>query len=92
MSKPLSLYGGGVDGVGVRHKRNTRQVACEIESVAFAVAAMVEQTVDVVEDIPFADGWVAVVAAELVEGVVGDVLAAVAAVFVVCVEGEALRA
>ena len=55
-----------------------------------AVAGMVQHAVDVVEDVPLADGVVAVVVAELLQGPVGDVLAAVAAVFVVDVEGEAL--
>ena len=46
-------------------ERNARQVAFEIEGVAFAVAGMVQQAVDVVEDVPFADGGVVVVGAEL---------------------------
>ena len=46
-------------------KWDSGQVAFEIEGVAFAVAGMVQQTVDVVEDIPLGDGGVVVVAAEL---------------------------
>ena len=46
--------------------------------------------VDVVEDVPLGDGGVVVVGAELFEGPVRDVLAAVGAVFGVGVEGENL--
>ena len=76
--------------MGVRRKGNMRQVAFEIEGVTFAVAGMVEQAVNVVEDIPLCDRRIVVVAAKLVKRPIGDVLAAVGAVFVVGVEGEAL--
>ena len=49
-----------------------------------------QQPVDVVEDIPLADLVVAVVGAEAVQRPAGDIFAAVAAVLVVGVEGEAL--
>ena len=51
---------------------------------------MMEQGVGVVEDGPFVDGVVLVMRAELGQGPVRDVLAAVAAILVVGVEGEAL--
>jgi len=53
---------------------------------------MVQDGVDVVEDVPLGDGGVAVVGAELFERPVGDVLAAVGAVFGVGVEGKPLKA
>ena len=78
--------------VKVRRKGDVRQVAFEIKGIAFAVGGMVQQAIDVIEDIPFADGGVVVVGAELIDRPIGNILAAVAAVFVVGVEGEALMA
>jgi hypothetical protein len=49
---------------------------------------VVQDGVDVVEDVPLGDGGVVVVGAELNECPVGDVLAAVGAVFGIGVEGE----
>jgi len=49
---------------------------------------MVQDGVDVVEDVPLGDGGVTVVRAEVFEGGVGDVLAAVGAVGGVGVEGK----
>jgi hypothetical protein len=49
---------------------------------------VVEKCVGVVEDVPFGDGRISVVGSELGERPVGDVLAAVGAVFVVGVEGQ----
>jgi hypothetical protein len=53
---------------------------------------VVQDRVDVVEDVPFGDGGVVVAGAELFERPVGDVLAAVRAVFGVGVERETLGA
>ena len=63
-------------------ERNARQFAAEVGGVALAVLGVVQDGVDVVEDVPLGDGGVVVVRAELFEGPVGDVLAAVGAVFV----------
>ena len=68
------------------------EFAAEVGGVALAVLGVVQDGVDVVEDVPLGDGGVVVVGAELFEGPVGDVLAAVGAVFGVGVEGEALGA
>jgi hypothetical protein len=51
----------------------------------------VQDGVDVVEDVPLGDGGVVVAGAKLFERPVGDVLAAVGAVFGAGVEGETLR-
>ena len=53
---------------------------------------MMQDSVDVVEDVPLGNVPVMVVRAEFVERPVGDVLAAVGAIFVVGVEGETLKA
>src|SRR6266704_4899575 len=52
---------------------------------------MVQNGVDVMEDVPLGDRRVVVVGAESFERPVGDVLAAVRAVFGVSVEGEDLK-
>ena len=49
---------------------------------------MMQHGIDAVEDVPLGDVGVGVVGAELVQRPVGDVLAAVGAVFVVSVEGD----
>ncbi|MGC2258144.1 MAG: hypothetical protein WA594_07570, partial [Candidatus Sulfotelmatobacter sp.] len=63
---------GGVGGEG-----NARKFAAEVGGVALAVLGVVQDGVDVVEDVPLRDGGVVVLGAELFEGPVGDVLAAV---------------
>ena len=80
------------EGAEVGREGDAGQLAFEVGLVALAVGGVMQQAVDVVEDIPLGDGVVAVVGAEAVEGPVGDVFAAVAAVLVVGVEGEALKA
>jgi hypothetical protein len=66
--------GGGGEG-------DAGEFAAEVGGVALAVLGVVQDGVDVVEDVPFGDGGVVVVGTELFEGPVGDVLAAVGAVF-----------
>src|ERR1700678_2579993 len=73
-------------------QRDAGEFAAEVGGVALAVFGVVQDGVDVVEDVPLGDGGVVVAGAELFEGPVGDVLAAVGAVLGVGVEGEALRA
>jgi hypothetical protein len=51
---------------------------------------MVQDGIDIMEDVPLGDGRVAVMGPELFKRPVGDVLAAIAAVFCVGVEREAL--
>ena len=84
-------------------KGDAGKFAAQVGGVGVAVGGVVEQGVDVVEDVPFGD-WrlgirrlrlggalhLGVDGAELGQGPVGDVFAAVVAVFVVGVEGEAL--
>src|ERR1700680_1371066 len=76
----------------VAGKRNARQFAAEVGGVALAIFGMMQDGVRVMEDIPLGDGRVCVADAKLFERPVGNVLAAVGAVFVVGVEGEALEA
>ena len=82
---------GAGEGAKVGRERDAGQLAFEVGLVAFAVERVVKQAVDVVEDVPLADGVVAVVGAEAIQRPVGDVFAAVAAVLVVGVVGEALE-
>jgi hypothetical protein len=73
-------------------KGDAREFAAEVGRVALAVFGVVQDGVDVMEDVPFGNRGIVVVGAELFEGPVGDVLAAVGAVFGVGVKGEALKA
>ena len=75
----------------IRSEGYAGQLALEVGGVAGAVLGVVEQGVGVVEDVALGDGFLAVVAPEFGEGPVGDVFAAVGAVFVVGMEREALR-
>ena len=67
-----------------------REVALEVHLVFFAVGGMVQETVVVVEDVPFGDGVITVVGSEFSQCPTGDVLLSVRVVFVVSVEREAL--
>ena len=78
------------EGVEVGREGDAGQLAFEVGLVALAVDGVMQQAVDVVEDIPLGDGVIAVVGAEAVQRPGGDVFAAVAAVLVVGVVGEAL--
>ena len=80
------------EGVEFGGEGNPRQLALEVVGVLLPVAGMVQQAIDVVKDVPLVDLLVLVVLAELLQHPIGDVLAAVRAVFVVNVEREALRA
>ena len=80
------------EGVEIGREGDAGQLAFEVGLVALTVGGVMQQAVDVVEDIPLGDGVVAVVGAEAVQRPGGDVFAAVAAVLVVGVEGEALGA
>jgi hypothetical protein len=83
---------GSSEGVEARGIRDPRQFALEVGGVARTVLRVMQYGVGVVEDVPFGDGFVFVVGAELLKRPVGDVLAAVSAVFRVSIEGEALGA
>ena len=76
--------GGGGEG-------DAGEFAAEVGGVALAVLGVVQDGVDVVEDVPLADGGIVVAGAELLERPVGDVLVAVGPVFSVSVEGETLK-
>ena len=78
------------EGGEIGREGDARQLAFEVVGELLAVRRMVQDGVDVMEDVPLGDGGIAVVRAELFEGGVGDVLAAVGAVGGVGVEGEAL--
>jgi hypothetical protein len=65
---------------GGTSKRNAGQLATEVGGVALAVLGVVQDGIDVMEDVPLADGAVAVADAKLFQRPVGDVLAPVAAV------------
>jgi hypothetical protein len=75
----MTLCGGRDDGGG--GEGDAGEFAAEVRGVALAVLGVVQDGVDVVEDVPLGDGGVVVMGAELFEGPVGDVLAAVGAVF-----------
>ena len=62
----------------IRGAGDARQLAFEVGLVAFTVDGVVKEAVDVVEDVPLADGVVAVVGAKAVQRPVGNVLTAVA--------------
>jgi len=57
---------------GKSRERNARQLEPQIGRVALAILGVVQDGVDVMEDVPFGDGRVAVVRAELFERPVGD--------------------
>ena len=67
-----------------------REVALEVCLVFLTIGGMVQETVVVVEDVPFGDGVIAVVGSEFGQCPIGDVLLSVRVVFVVSVEGEGL--
>ena len=90
--EPGEAGAGRGEGAEVGGEGDARQLALEIGLVAFAVAGVVQEAVDVMEDVPLADRVVLVMRAEPRQRPVGDVFAAVAAVLVVGVEGEALGA
>ena len=69
---------------------DARQITFQVIGITRPVFGMVQQGVNVVENIPLADRLVAVMLLELFQRPIGDVFAAVAAVFIVDVEGEAL--
>lgn len=75
----------------VRRERDARQLALQICGEALAILRRVQQAIDVVEDVPFADLLVFVLRAKFIQRPVGDVLAESGAVFVVEVDGETLK-
>jgi len=79
--------GGEVGGEG-----NAGQFAPEVGGITLAVLRVMEDRIDIVEDVPLGEGGGRVATAELFQCPIGDVLVAVAAVFSVGVEGEALGA
>ena len=52
---------------------------------------MVQERVVIVEDVPLSDGVIVVVGSEFRQRPIGDILLSVCAVFIVGVEGKALR-
>ena len=66
--QPDEFIPGGGEGSEVRGERNARQLPFEDGSVAFAVARMMEQGVDVVEDVFPREGVAIVVLADLLDG------------------------
>ena len=78
------------EGAEVGGEGNPRQLAFEVVGELFPIARMMEHAVDVMENVPLAHLFVVVVSAELIQRPIGDVLAAIRAVFVVDVEREAL--
>ena len=67
-----------------------REIAFEVRFVFFAIIRVMQESVVVVEDVPFGDGVILVVRAELRQCPIGDVFAAVCAVLLVGVERERL--
>ena len=68
-----------------------RQIALEVRLILIAIVRMMQDAVVIVEDVPLGDGVVFVVRAELRQCPIGDVFAAICAIFVVDVKREALR-
>ena len=68
-----------------------RQIALQVRGVTLAIPRMVQDAIRIVEDVPLGDGIVAVMHAEVLQRPIGNVFAAVSAIFIVDVEGEALR-
>ena len=75
----------------IRRIRDMRQIALQIGGVTFAILRMMQEPIDIVEDVPLGEGIVAVMRAECRQCPVGDVFSAVRSIFVVDIEGEALR-
>src|SRR5262249_30903641 len=85
------LLARGREAAEIGGERDAGQFALEVVGELLPVAGVVQQAVDVVEDVPLRDLLVAVGPAEFPQPPAGNVLPPVAAVFVVDVEGEALR-
>ena len=75
----------------VSGKRDMREIALEVRFVFLAILGVMQESVIVVEDVPFGDGVVVVMRSEFCQCPIGDVLTSVCAVLVVDVEGEALK-
>ena len=67
-----------------------RQIAFEVRLVFLAIRRMMQESVVIVEDVPLGDGVVCVMRLKFCQCPIGDVFAAVCAVFVVSVERERL--
>ena len=87
-------FGQALPGLGeapeIRGQGEAGQFPAEVGGVFLAVGGMVQEGIDVMEDVPFGDGVIPVMGAELLQGPVGEVFPALGAVFGVDVEGEAL--
>ena len=71
-------------------RRDMWQVAFEVRFVFLAILRMMQESVGIVEDVPFCDGVVVVMGTEVCQCPIGDVFTAVCAVLVVGVEGKTL--
>ena len=69
-------------------ERDARQLAAEVGGVALPVFGVMQHRIDVMKDVPLGDGRIVIMRPELLQRPVGDVLATVAAVFGVGVEGD----
>ena len=85
------LLSGVAECPKIRGVGNVRELAFQISGVGFAILFAVQQTVNIMENIPFANASILMMLTEVVQRPVGDILAAVLAVFSVGIEGEALR-
>jgi hypothetical protein len=74
----------------IRGKGDAGELPLEVGGVFLSILRMVEESVDVVEDIPLGDTFILIMGLELLNGLVSDVFLAVGAVFVIGVEGKAL--
>ena len=82
---------GLTEGAEIRREGDARQLPFEVGGIARTPAPMMQHAIDIIKDIPFADGRVVIAAAELLQCPVGDVFFAAAALFVIGVEREALK-
>ena len=67
-----------------------REVTSEVRSIPLPIFRVMEQSVSVIEDVPFTDGILSVMCPELCQRPIGDVFPSVCTVLVVGVEGETL--
>jgi hypothetical protein len=82
------LLAGCGEGAEIGGERDPRQLALEDVGVLLAIAGMMQQAIDIIEDGPLVDFLVLVVFAELLQGRIDYVLATVRADFVINLDGK----
>ena len=85
------LLPGGSESPEVFSEGDMGQIALEVRFVFLAIVGVMQESVGIVEDVPFGEGVVLVVGSEVCQCPIGDVFTSVCAVFVVGVERKTLR-